>query len=38
MTFKKEKFGKKVMVVAAINGRGILPLIKIPQNVQINTE
>jgi len=38
MTVKKEKFGKKFMVVGAISGRGILPLIKVPQNVKINSE
>jgi hypothetical protein len=33
----KEKFEKKVMVVGAMSGRGVLPLIRVPQNVKINS-
>ena len=32
----KENFCKKFMVVGAISGRGVLPLIKVPQKVKIN--
>ncbi len=33
---QKENFFKKFMVVGAISGRGVLPLIKVPQKVKIN--
>ena len=35
---KKEKFGKKLMVVGAISGRGVLPLIPVRTNCKINSK
>jgi len=35
---KPEKFGKKFMVVGAMTGRGVLPLVRVPQNVKINSK
>lgn len=32
----KENFCKKFMIVGAISGRGVLPLIKVPQKVKVN--
>lgn len=35
---KKEKFRPRFMVVGAITGRGVLPLVKVPPNVKINSQ
>lgn len=34
---KRETFSKKFMVVAAISGRGVLPLIQVPAKVKVNS-
>ena len=34
---KLEKFGKKFMVVGCITDRGVIPLIRVPKNVKINS-
>ena len=33
---KLEKFGDKMMTIGAISGRGVLPLVRVPQNVKIS--
>jgi [histone H3]-lysine36 N-dimethyltransferase SETMAR len=35
---KSEKFNEKIMIVGAITGRGVVPLIKVPPNVKINSD
>lgn len=35
---KKEKFGKRIMVVGAISGRGTLPLITVPPKVKVSAK
>lgn len=38
MCQKKEKFSDRMMVVGAMNGRGVLPLIHVGSNAKINSK
>src|SRR5271156_6350868 len=38
VTQKSEKFCQKFMVVSAMTGRGVIPLIKVPGKVKINAD
>lgn len=37
-TPKTEKFSEKFMVVGAMTGRGVVPLIRVPPNVKVNSQ
>ena len=35
---QSERFGDQLMIIGAISGRGVLPLMKVPPNVKINAD